>query len=180
MNLLQRAKALRAKQPLKFKKWQDAVKAASLINTPNKATKIVSDRINKMNLNASQMASVGGVKKKKQTGTSNRKIDKRIQALPVGKRKAGAGAKRPVYYESRANRSDKGVLLGVGAINKDLKTKYSAVLDIIADTKGEIARQTERYKQSKPKNKIIAARLKKLKKDLQELQKTKLKLSKFK
>lgn len=68
--------------------------------------------------------SVSGLKKKatKQTGTSNRKIDKKIQALPIGKRKS---ASNKVYYESRANRSDKGVLLGIGSM-----FDYSIIKDI--------------------------------------------------
>lgn len=51
---------------------------------------------------------------KKQTGSSNIKIDKLIQAKPPGKRITKSGS---IYYESRANRSDKGVLLGVNDNN---------------------------------------------------------------
>lgn len=47
---------------------------------------------------------------KKQTGTTSIKRDKKIQAKPVGKRISKSGN---VYYEARANRSDKGRLLGV-------------------------------------------------------------------
>jgi hypothetical protein len=47
---------------------------------------------------------------KKQTGTSNIAFDKRHQALPAGKRTSASGN---VYYESRANRSDAGKLLGI-------------------------------------------------------------------
>ena len=46
----------------------------------------------------------------KQRGTSVKSYDKRHQALPSGKRKTAWGT---TYYESRANRSDKGVLLGI-------------------------------------------------------------------
>lgn len=46
----------------------------------------------------------------KQTGTSSKFYDKLYQAKPPGKRKTKWGT---TYYESRANRSDKGVLLGV-------------------------------------------------------------------
>ena len=42
-------------------------------------------------------------KKRKQTGTSNKTIDKRRKALPVGKRTSKTGN---VYTETRANRSD--------------------------------------------------------------------------
>jgi hypothetical protein len=46
----------------------------------------------------------------KQTGTSSKFFDKLYQAKPPGKRKTKWGT---TYYENRANRSDKGVLLGV-------------------------------------------------------------------
>lgn len=62
---------------------------------------------------------------KKQTGTSNIEADKKRQAMAPGKRITKAGT---VYYESRANRSDKGVLLGV----KDL-FKSNLKEDIIKD-----------------------------------------------
>jgi hypothetical protein len=51
----------------------------------------------------------------KQTGTSNRIYDVLIQAKKPGKRVSKSGK---TYYESRANRSDKGVLLGVNGIGK--------------------------------------------------------------
>lgn len=47
---------------------------------------------------------------KKQTGTTNIAIDKKIQAQAPGKRISKDGN---VYYESRENRSDKGRLLGI-------------------------------------------------------------------
>ena len=47
----------------------------------------------------------------KQTGTSNKVYDKRFSAKPPGKRKSKSGN---VYTEKRANRSDKGRLLGIG------------------------------------------------------------------
>lgn len=50
----------------------------------------------------------------KQTGTSNKKIDATKQALPVGKRKSQYGG--GTYYEYRANKSDKGRLLGTSNI----------------------------------------------------------------
>jgi hypothetical protein len=40
---------------------------------------------------------------KRQTGTSNKAIDKRMKALPAGKRISKNGN---IYYERRANRSD--------------------------------------------------------------------------
>ena len=51
---------------------------------------------------------------KKQYDTSVKKYDKRHQALPPGKRKTADGS---IYYESRANRSDKGKLLGIKKYN---------------------------------------------------------------
>jgi hypothetical protein len=47
---------------------------------------------------------------KKQTGKTNIAIDRKLQALKPGKRFSKSGN---VYYEARANRSDKGRLLGV-------------------------------------------------------------------
>jgi hypothetical protein len=60
---------------------------------------------------------------KKQTGTSNRKYDILRQALPAGKRTSANGN---VYYESRANRSDAGKLLGIGStdIKLDILNSY--------------------------------------------------------
>lgn len=174
-NIMQRAAAMRAANPKRFKSWKDFVKAAAK-NVPISQKLRNAPGLQK----ARNLSSISGVKKKKQTGTSNRAVDKRIQAKPVGKRKASPAAKKPYYYESRANRSDKGVLLGIGAVAKDLKAKYNNCLDLIAETKGTIAVLTEKYKNSKPKNRLILIKLKKHKKDLAEMQKMKLKLSKFK
>ena len=49
----------------------------------------------------------------KQTGTSNKSYDKRFSAKPPGKRKSKSGI---IYTEKRANRSDKGRLLGISKI----------------------------------------------------------------
>lgn len=79
---------------------------------------------------------------KKQYGTSIKKYDKRHQALPAGKRKTAWGT---TYYESRANRSDKGALLGIGAVNENLKCMHnihSVVMQVEkerADLKRKIA-----------------------------------------
>jgi hypothetical protein len=54
-------------------------------------------------------------KSKKQTGKSSEKYDLRRQALPPGKRKSASGK---TYYEKRANRSDKGKLLGVNKFER--------------------------------------------------------------
>lgn len=62
----------------------------------------------------------------KQTGSSNKKRDKMIQAKPPGLRKSSSGK---VYTETRRNRSDKGRLLGLfdtSVIKEidDLKREY--------------------------------------------------------
>jgi hypothetical protein len=54
----------------------------------------------------------------KQSGGSSKMYDLRFQALPPGKRKSATGR---TYYEYRANRSDKGKLLGFNDY-KDLST----------------------------------------------------------
>lgn len=75
---------------------------------------------------------VGAAKDTRQTGSSVKARDKKIQAKAPGKRIVKTGRnKSHVYYERRANRSDKGKLLGVGmfdttTINSldDLKKQY--------------------------------------------------------
>jgi hypothetical protein len=58
----------------------------------------------------------------KQRGTSVKSYDKRHQALPSGKRKTAWGT---TYYESRANRSDKGALLGIGELPKEFSMQQA-------------------------------------------------------
>lgn len=65
-------------------------------------------------------AQMAKIRKAKQTGTSNKKIDRTKQAKPVGKRTSASGK---IYYETRANRSDKGKLLGVDNPQFDYFTK---------------------------------------------------------
>jgi hypothetical protein len=60
---------------------------------------------------------------KKQTRTSNKFLDKKVQAKKPGKRVSESGK---TYYERRANRSDKGKLLGL--INN---IKYLGINDVI-------------------------------------------------
>jgi hypothetical protein len=60
------------------------------------------------------------VKVLKQRGTSARAYDKRHQALPAGRRISKTGRR---YTETRSNRSDKGVLLGLPkGLHKDTKS----------------------------------------------------------
>ena len=63
-----------------------------------------------------KIQSVKKIPAKKQTGKSNQTRDKLYQAKKPGKRKSASGR---TYYESRANRSDQGQLLG---IHKDSKS----------------------------------------------------------
>lgn len=117
-----KAKALRKSYP--NAKWTDLIKKASTelkkvgaiggVSKKKKATKkaatkkTVSKRKPKV------------VKVLKQHGTSARAYDKRHQALPAGRRISKSG--RP-YTETRSNRSDKGVLLGVRKpMHKDTKS----------------------------------------------------------
>lgn len=117
-----KAKALRKSYPKA--KWTDLIKKASTelkkvgaiggVSKKKKATKkaatkkTVSKRKPKV------------VKVLKQHGTSARAYDKRHQALPAGRRISKSG--RP-YTETRSNRSDKGVLLGIPkSTHKDTKS----------------------------------------------------------
>jgi hypothetical protein len=58
---------------------------------------------------------------------SNIDYDKRYQAKKPGKRKSASGN---TYYENRANRSDKGKLLGIGSV-KNMTDKYIKTLNEI-------------------------------------------------
>jgi len=117
-----KAKALRKSYP--NAKWTDLIKKASTelkkvgaiggVSKKKKATKkaatkkTVSKRKPKV------------VKVLKQHGTSARAYDKRHQALPAGRRISKSGR---AYTETRSNRSDKGVLLGVRKpMHKDTKS----------------------------------------------------------
>jgi hypothetical protein len=80
-NVFLEAKKLQRKNPKL--KWQAAIKKAAAEQR--------------------KKGKSGSVKKRKQTGTSNKKRDKQYKALPPGKRKSASGK---TYYESRKNRSD--------------------------------------------------------------------------
>jgi hypothetical protein len=83
---------------------------------------------------------------KKQTGTSVKYYDKLHQAKPVGKRttknphkyRGKTIRKSTTYTESRANRSDKGVLLGIGAIDTQLIKRYQDNIKHLKDTEKTI------------------------------------------
>lgn len=67
---------------------------------------------------------------KRQTGTTTKSKDKKIQALPPGKRIVKhRGAKSTTYTERRANRSDKGKLLGIGRTIAGMRKTYIALYE---------------------------------------------------
>lgn len=111
-----RAKALRKSYPKA--KWTDLIKKASAdlkkigaigkVTTKKKATKKTATKKVKV------------LEVRKQYGTSKKSNDKRFQALLPGKRVSKSGR---VYVERRANRTDKGVLLGLPkSTHKDTKS----------------------------------------------------------
>lgn len=82
-----------------------------------------------------------------QTGVSNKTIDKRIEAKKPGKRVSKSSKK--IYYERRRNRSDKGVLLGIGAIKKKTSDLYKVINNAILEEVAKIARLKEMIKGEK-------------------------------
>ena len=104
------AKKLKAKNPRLA--HTEAVKKAWAIVLP-KSTKKKVGAVKKKSPIKKAVKSTA----KKQTGKTSLAIDRKIQAKKPGKRVSKSGN---VYYESRANRSDKGRLLGV---NKHQDTK---------------------------------------------------------
>lgn len=75
------------------------------------------------------MAKRKKTKKPRQTGTTNKKQDRQRQAKKPGKRKA-KGTKA-IYYEYRANRSDKGKLLGIGHIKMGHFNLQGEIVDVV-------------------------------------------------
>jgi len=113
-----RAKALRKSYP--NAKWTDLIKKASTdlkkigsIGATSKKKKATKKAATKK---AVSKRKPKVIKVLKQHGTSARAYDKRHQALPAGRRISKSGR---AYTETRSNRSDKGVLLGV---HKDTKS----------------------------------------------------------
>ena len=114
-----KAKALRKSYP--NAKWTDLIKKASTdlkkigaiggVSKKKKATKKAATK----KTVAKRKTKI--VKVLKQHGTSAKAYDKRHQALPAGRRISKSG--KP-YTETRSNRSDKGVLLGVRKTFKKL------------------------------------------------------------
>lgn len=98
---------------------------------------------------------------KKQTGTSNIEADKKRQAMAPGKRITKSGS---VYYESRANRSDKGVLLGFkdlfkNELGKDIIKDYNYTSNCIKIYEFQQIQLKESIK--KPENKLYKVQLNK-------------------
>jgi hypothetical protein len=119
-----KAKALRKSYP--NAKWTDLIKKASTDLKKIGAIGGVSKK-KKPTKKASTKKTVAKRKPKvvkvlKQHGTSAKAYDKRHQALQAGRRISKSG--RP-YTETRSNRSDKGVLLGIGAINNTIKSLHN-------------------------------------------------------
>lgn len=116
---------------------------------------------------------------KRQTGSSDKSIDKKVQAKTPGKRIAKASKK--IYYERRANRSDKGNLLGIGAVKKELANNYKTAVENVAWLTGAIATEeiilAHAAAANRPK---IKERIAKLQMDLKLANVLKKKLSKFK
>jgi hypothetical protein len=117
-----KAKALRKSYP--NAKWTDLIKKASTdlkkigaiggVSKKKKATKKAATK----KTVAKRKPKV--VKVLKQHGTSAKAYDKRHQALPAGRRISKSGR---AYTETRSNRSDKGVLLGLPkGLHKDTKS----------------------------------------------------------
>jgi hypothetical protein len=137
-----KAKELKRSNP--NAKWTDLIKKASTelkkigsigaTSKKKKATKkgatkkVVSKRKPKV------------IKVLKQHGTSARAYDKRHQALQAGRRISKSG--RP-YTETRSNRSDKGVLLGVHKDTKSHNVRISVMSGIGNLTLDQLKRNTQ-------------------------------------
>jgi len=97
--------------------------------------------------------------------------DKRYQAKKPGKRKSASGN---TYYESRANRSDKGKLLGIGALSQSALQDVKRILeDIQRAEKGIKMNQTYTTNPIIKKNVLIKLKnyIKEKKTHLKELKK---------
>lgn len=114
---------------------------------------------------------------KKQTGFSNKFYDQMYQAKGPGKRKSASGR---TYYESRANRSDKGKLLGV-AKDKNVLKDFTEAVEKIKLVENEILSQQQVLKKTKENDlkKILKDNINYFKKYLTELKKHKTELKKL-
>jgi len=124
-----KAKALRKSYP--NAKWTDLIKKASTdlkkigsIGATSKKKKATKKAATKK---AVSKRKPKVVKVLKQHGTSAKAYDKRHQALQAGRRISKSGR---AYTETRSNRSDKGVLLGV---HKDTKS-HNVRINVLSGT----------------------------------------------
>ena len=127
-----KAKALRKSYP--NAKWTDLIKKASTelkkigsIGATSKKKKATKKAATKK---AVSKRKPKVVKVLKQHGTSARAYDKRHQALQAGRRISKSGR---AYTETRSNRSDKGVLLGVHKDTKSHNVRINVVSGISKD-----------------------------------------------
>jgi DNA repair protein RadC len=75
---------------------------------------------------------------KQKNNTKSKKADKRVQALPPGKRLSKYGT---TYYERRSNRSDKGVLLGNAMPSKFVSLSgYNTQKEIVVASVGNVSK----------------------------------------
>jgi DNA repair protein RadC len=75
---------------------------------------------------------------KQKNNTKSKKADKRVQALPPGKRLSKYGT---TYYERRSNRSDKGVLLGNEMPSKFVSLSgYNTQKEIVVASVGNVSK----------------------------------------
>jgi hypothetical protein len=123
-------------------KWTDAIKAASKSITGIKKPAVKKKLVKKP---------IVVYVKNKQTGTSNKPIDKTRHALQPGKRISKSG--KP-YYEYRKNHTDKtGSMLGIDGIKKDLTNKLAYAQKCVADYMSKIAYEKSMMASDKKLNK---------------------------
>lgn len=152
-----KAKALRKSYP--NAKWTDLIKKASTelkkigsIGATSKKKKATKKAATKK---AVSKRKPKVIKVLKQHGTSARAYDKRHQALPAGRRISKSGR---AYTETRSNRSDKGVLLGV---HKDTKS-HNVRINVMSG----INKTLDRYKNTIKEIEQYKDAIQRIKKDL--------------
>jgi len=150
-----KAKALRKSYP--NAKWTDLIKKASTelkkigsIGATSKKKKATKKAATKK---AVSKRKPKVVKVLKQRGKSVKAYDKRHQALPAGRRISKTGRS---YTETRSNRSDKGVLLGVHKDTKSHNVRISVMSGInkTLDRYKNTIKEIEQYEEAKRKIKL--------------------------
>ena len=159
-----KAKALRKSYP--NAKWTDLIKKASTelkkigsIGATSKKKKATKKAATKKTVSKRKPKVV---KVLKQHGTSARAYDKRHQALPAGRRISKSGR---AYTETRSNRSDKGVLLGMGCIFKSFLQDIYQWIKIAEQQEYKIAILKNKLKDAK-KNKLTPVQINIIKQEL--------------